>query len=116
MGNVLDRDAQIMREAKEAREHEQQLAKIDASRAVEVAKIEATRREERRTWLGYFWVGTAVVLVILVIIAAIVWNVRGDKAMRESERARQAEIAKTCIEQGNIWIDNSCIIARKAGQ
>lgn len=103
----------ILRDAREQRGQELKLAEINAGREAELARIAARNADERRAWLGPVLAGLAVVAVIGAIIGAIAWNVQRDREQRDRDRVRQAQIAETCIRDGNIWINGNCIPAKK---
>jgi flagellar basal body-associated protein FliL len=74
-----------------------------------------TREEaaERRTFISNCLVGFAVTLVILALVGVLYVAVNSAWKAKERERQQQAEIAKICVEQGNIWHHGDCLIARK---
>ena len=89
-------------EAKAQREHD-----------LKVEEIHRRDREDRRSLIAGWWVGSAVVVILLGIAFAIVAGVRhhDDTQLRiEQERKR---VAQLCIDAGNIWVNDNCIPSQK---
>lgn len=107
-------DDAYLREANAQRDYELRLAEVEASRQTNIEKLKYEHRGECLIWLGWAGVGLAIVTVILSIVGAIVWNVNHERQQRDRDAGRQAEIARECITAGNIWMNGSCLVARKA--
>lgn len=104
----------IIREANAQREHER-LMRQDAQRSEEsLAEIKAVSGKHRRVIAAVALGVLAAAAVIVAIIWAITDAQAQDRRFRDVERERQAGIARTCIEAGNIWIDDDCLLAVKS--
>jgi hypothetical protein len=81
--------------------------------------IEETAEDRRkadaafRLFLGRFLFGAAVTIVTLAALGILYLAIGSAWQARARERQQQTEIAKVCIEQGNIWHKGDCLIAQK---
>lgn len=107
------RDQQIMEEADRQRRHELKMAEIDAKKHFDTERNTTLRRESRHqmlAWAAGIGGGVAVILTIVLSIANATSEDR-DKEIRIREQ--QTRIAEQCIQSGNIWVDDDCIIGHK---
>lgn len=104
-------DELVFRQAQADRDKEIELRKSDNKRLVELENIRAADRKHRRQRRGYILAGLAVVFVITAIIAAIWTGVdrAGQREVREQQQHEQT--AQQCIREGNIWINDGCLLA-----
>lgn len=111
--NVRDVRDSVMSEFDRDRQHELRMAQVNADAAKHSAVQSRITAESRHGLIAGILVGVAVLLVLTGIIGAIVWNVSDDRA-RDADRDRlNAEVARDCIEAGNIWVNNDCLIAQR---
>lgn len=106
-------DSEYLRDAIAQREHDLALARVEADRDRELARLANQRASERRTWWGYFCAGLLVLAIIGTITGALIWNTNRSKQERERQFEKQAETAKACIAAGDIWVNGNCLITRK---
>jgi hypothetical protein len=95
-------------------EHQQELAKIEANANVEIANLDHRNRIARRTWLGWFFVGLAVLIGILSLLLTIKNVHDEDRKVEERVAVKHQEVIEQCISQGNIWLDGNCLIAQRS--
>lgn len=92
-------------------------ARLQREHEIELAKVQADERQNKRQWwLGVLF-GIAVLIGIAIfvggIVGAIVY-VRHQDAQKQIQIERtRSEAAQACIREGNIWYNGQCLIARK---
>ena len=76
---------------------------------IELRKLELVSKRERRTWWGYFFGCVAGLLVLGMIIGGIlIGTAHGDDTKLRIEQEK-AKIARQCMDDGNIWLNDNCI-------
>lgn len=110
---VREYDKTIIAEADRQRKYDLERIKLEKEREANQLREERMRRDARRTWIGFFFLGLAGVIVILAIVLAVVHGTTEDRKSRERERMQNIEVAETCIKEGNIWLDGNCLLANK---
>lgn len=71
--------------------------------------------QARRRFAGYLLGGLAITAIVLALLGLCYLAVGSAWQSKERNQQRQADIAKVCIQQGNIWHRGDCLIAKKAG-
>lgn len=99
-------DGEYLREANAQREHDLKMAEVEANKQIQLSRQAKERAYERRNWLGAF----AIVLVVAALLTML-----GVALSRnaDDDRRKKAEVARTCIERGNIWLNDDCLIGSK---
>lgn len=106
-------DQRILDDARAQREQEEALARVAASRDVEVAKQQRLTSQSRHKLYAGVFSGLGGLLVLGIITGAIIWNTSESREQEERERRAETEIAEVCIREGNIWIDGDCLLTRR---
>lgn len=104
-------DELVFRQAQAEREQQLELRRSDNKRLVNLEEIRVRDRENRRQRRGYILIGLAIVVVILGIVAAIWTGVDRAGARQVREQQQHEQTAQECIRSGNIWINDSCLLA-----
>jgi ABC-type uncharacterized transport system fused permease/ATPase subunit len=105
-------DQAVLAEAAAERDLQLQLHKSDNERIVQLKQIDASAAADRRERRSAALIGLAIVVVLLAVIGAIWTGVdrAADKRIRlQQQKERTAQV---CIQAGNIWINDSCLITR----
>lgn len=108
-------DDAYLAEATAQRKHEEELARIAANERVEAERLRLKNRGERREFTAVVFGILGVVIVIAVLVVGIIVGVRDSHAQETRNKARDAELARTCVQAGGTWLRGDCVLSRGAG-
>lgn len=107
-------DEAVLAEARAAREHEQELARIESTRLVRIEELRGRSASDRRQRIGWALTGLAIVTVILAITAAVWTGVDRARGKQIQQEQIRQQTAQECIRAGNIWLENQgCLITQR---
>lgn len=93
----------IIEEANRQRQHERKLAEINHYAA-----------DNARMWRYGVVICMLVTIVLVAFIGGLVTNAQHARSQHERDMQHMENIAKECIDAGNIWINNACLLTKKS--